>query len=71
MEAHGATRKLFVSPLWVFLLLSKFIGPRLGHVNAPCSASNRLPSYLRGIDNVDLLVNMKNAKRDASPSKGN
>lgn len=71
MEAHGGTRKLLVSPLWVFLLLSKLIGPRLGHMHASCSASNRLPSYLHGMDNVDLLLNMKDTKMDASPSQEN
>lgn len=56
-------------PLWVVLLLSKFTGPRLGHTHAPCSASNRLPGYLHGTDNVDLLVKVKDVKMDASKAE--
>lgn len=66
MEAHEALERCLFLPLWVILLLSKFSGPRLGHTHAPYSASNRLPGYLHGTDNVDLLVMVKDVKMDAN-----
>ena len=53
MEAHRGTRKVFVSTSPGHFA-SEQACPRLGHINALCSASNRLPGYLHGVDYIKV-----------------
>lgn len=58
MKAHEGTRKV-LPPLRVSLCLGKCTGPRLGHSQVPCLASNA------GKDNVELvLVKVKAIDQD-------